>query len=119
MDERMNTPAGEYHRVATHGCGFALGAMHERQLVKFTRMGKVAAVMKYFSGAANYWSATNIQSNVTDKYSPTGLSATVFDPLSIMLCEFAVVLFNDGKGGTNTNTWVSATDKAKMKTMYP
>jgi hypothetical protein len=116
---RDDTDATEYHRVVTHEFGHALGCIHEHQQPKFSRVWDVPKVMKYFSGPPNYWSAADIQSNVLQKYSPNGLSATVFDPKSIMLYAFDGALFADGKGPTNENTNVSVLDAKKIKQMYP
>jgi hypothetical protein len=116
---RDNTADEEYHRVVTHEFGHALGCIHEHQQPKFTRKWDVAAVMKYFSGPPNYWSAADIKSNVLDKYSPRGIAATAFDPKSIMLYSFDGKLFADGLGPTNENTRVSPTDIKMIKQMYP
>jgi hypothetical protein len=116
---RDDTALEEYHRVVTHEFGHALGCIHEHQQPKFTRKWDVAAVMKYFSGPPNNWSAADIKSNVLDKYSPRGIAATVFDPKSIMLYSFDGKLFADGLGATNENTRVSSTDIKMIKQMYP
>jgi len=74
--------------------------------------------MKYFQGSPNYWSPEEIQENVLDKYSPKGLSATQYDPKSIMLYSFDGRLFSDGLGPTNTNTKLSAVDIKMIGSMY-
>jgi hypothetical protein len=116
---RDETSANEYSRVVLHEFGHALGAIHEHQSPEFTRKWDVAAVMKYFAGAPNYWSPADIKSNVLQKYSPHGLKTTAFDPKSIMLYEFDGSLFSDGLGPTNSNIRVSQTDIDFMKQMYP
>jgi Astacin (Peptidase family M12A) len=109
----------EYSRVVRHEFGHALGCIHEHQQPKFTRIWNVAKVMQYFSGPPNNWSPADIRSNVLDKYSPKGISATDYDPKSIMLYEFDAILFSDGLGPTNTNTKESAKDIGKIEEMYP
>jgi hypothetical protein len=116
---RDNTDDEEYHRVVTHEFGHALGCIHEHQQPKFSRQWNVEAVMKYFEGPPNYWSPDDIKSNVLEKYSPSGISATEFDPDSIMLYSFDGASFADGLGPTNDNTKVSVRDKTLIKKMYP
>ncbi len=116
---RDDTADSEYHRVVAHEFGHALGCIHEHQSPKFDRKWNVAAVMKYFQGPPNYWSEEDIKTNVLEKYSPKGVSATQFDPKSIMLYSFDGVLFSDGKGPTNENFDISAKDKAMIAKMYP
>lgn len=116
---RDDTDDQEYHRVVTHEFGHALGCIHEHQSPTFDRKWDVAKVMKYFSGPPNYWDSEAIKYNVLQKYSPKGISATQFDPKSIMLYAFDGALFADGKGPTNENTIVSPMDIAMIKKMYP
>ena len=116
---RDDTDDIEYRRVVTHEFGHALGCIHEHESPKFTRKWNVQAVMKYFQGPPTYCSPDDIRSNVLDKYSPKGISATKYDPKSIMLYAFDAALFSDGLGPTNENTKVSATDIKMIKTMYP
>jgi hypothetical protein len=116
---RDDTGDEEYSRVVLHEFGHALGCIHEHQSPKFSRAWNVAAVMKYFQGPPNYWSPDDIHSNVLDKYSPQGVSATDFDPKSIMLYEFDGALFDDGLGPTNTNNKESPLDVKKIRQMYP
>ena len=115
---RDNTDDVEYHRVVTHEFGHALGCIHEHESPKFKRKWNVQAVMKYFQGPPNFWSPADIKYNVLQKYSPTGISATRFDPRSIMLYDFDGALFSDGLGPTNTNNTLSATDIKMIKAMY-
>jgi len=116
---RDNTDDGEYSRVVLHEFGHALGCIHEHQSPKFTRVWNRQAVLKYFQGPPNYWSPADIDHNVLSKYSPQGVSATQFDPQSIMLYAFDGALFADGLGPTNTNTKLSPADVKMIKSMYP
>ena len=116
---RDNTADGEYSRVVLHEFGHALGCIHEHQSPKFTRVWNRQAVLKYFQGPPNYWSPADIDHNVLSKYSPQGVSATQFDPQSIMLYAFDGALFADGLGPTNTNTKLSPADVKMIKSMYP
>lgn len=115
---RDDTDQDEYLRVTLHEFGHALGCLHEHQQPKFNRVWNKKAVLKYFQGPPNFWSPADIQSNVLGKYSPQGISATSFDPDSIMLYDFDGALFSDGLGPTNSNKKLSALDKKMIKDMY-
>jgi hypothetical protein len=116
---RDDTAMAEYRRVVLHEFGHALGCIHEHQSPKFNRKWNVQAVNQYFAGPPNYWSPDQIKSNVLEKYSPRGMSTTVFDPKSIMLYAFDAALFTDGKGPTNENNGLSPKDRGMIKRMYP
>jgi serralysin len=116
---RDDTDDDEYSRVVLHEFGHAIGAIHEHQQPKFSRKWNEKAVMKYFSGPPNFWSPDDINHNVLAKYSPAGVSATEFDPKSIMLYFFDGKLFADGLGPTNSNTKLSPRDITMIKSMYP
>jgi hypothetical protein len=116
---RDETLDDEYSRVALHEFGHALGCVHEHQSPTFARKWNTAAVMKYFQGPPNYWSPDDIKQNVLEKYSPQGISATKYDPKSIMLYSFDAALFSDGLGPTNENKSASANDIKMIKAMYP
>lgn len=109
----------EDRAVVLHEFGHALGCVHEHQSPTFDRSWNEKAVLKYFQGPPNYWDVDGIRHNVLLKYSPQGISATRFDPKSIMLYAFDAALFSDGKGPTNENSQLSPTDKAMIKEMYP
>ena len=116
---RDDSDAVEDRAVVLHEFGHALGCVHEHQQPKFDRKWNEKAVMRYFQGPPNYWDADAIRHNVLEKYSAKGLSATSFDPQSIMLYAFDAALFSDGLGPTNENSTLSATDRAMIKRMYP
>lgn len=109
----------EDRAVILHEFGHALGCIHEHQSPTFERKWDKAAVMKYFKGPPNYWDEEGIRDNVLFKYSPKGIKATRFDAKSIMLYAFDGELFADGRGPTNQNSQLSATDRAMIRQMYP
>jgi hypothetical protein len=113
-----DTDDTEYERVVVHEFGHALGCIHEHQSPNEELKWNKGEVYKYFSGAPNYWSTDEIDENVLEKYSPQGISATIFDPESIMLYEFPDYLFLDNKGTPN-NTQLSDLDKHLIGQMYP
>ena len=113
-----DTDDEEYERVVVHEFGHALGAIHEHQSPTATLKWKRAEVYRVFSGAPNYWTRQEIDFNILQKYSPQGVSATTFDPDSIMLYQFPGALFTDGQG-TRRNTRLSERDKSMIAQMYP
>jgi hypothetical protein len=113
-----NTPATEYRRVVVHEFGHALGCIHEHQSPTEQLKWDKAAVYATFSGPPNNWSKADIDSNILEKYSPAGISASVFDIKSIMLYQFDASLFIDHKG-TPENTKLSPLDKSFISKMYP
>lgn len=114
-----STPNDEYQRVVLHEFGHALGCIHEHQQPKFDRKWDKTKVLEYFSGSPNFWDEADINRNVLQKYSATGIAATEFDPASIMLYYFDADLFSDGKGPTNDNKKMSTKDIAMIKKLYP
>jgi hypothetical protein len=115
---RDDTDNVEYERVVVHEFGHALGCIHEHQSPTEPLKWDKAAVYKAFSGPPNFWSKDDIDHNVLEKYSPQGISATIFDPDSIMLYQFDAALFTDHIG-TKLNTHLSAMDEKMIASMYP
>jgi hypothetical protein len=113
-----DTADEEYERVVVHEFGHALGCIHEHQSPNENLQWNTDAVYATFSGPPNYWSKDDIDHNILEKYSPEGISATRFDPDSIMLYQFDGSLFVDGQG-TPSNTHLSDQDKQMIGQMYP
>jgi lysophospholipase L1-like esterase len=108
----------EYERVVVHEFGHAIGCVHEHQSPEENLQWNVEKVYAQFSGPPNNWTKEEIDSNILQKYSAAGLSATIFDRESIMLYQFPAELFLNGVG-TPENTHLSTKDKAFIAQMYP
>jgi hypothetical protein len=115
---RDDTDDQEYQRVVVHEFGHALGCIHEHQSPMATLNWNKNAVYAAFSGPPNNWSKAEIDQNILDKYSPTGIDATAFDEDSIMLYQFDASLFTPPKA-TPLNYQLSAHDEAFIRTLYP
>jgi serralysin len=113
-----DTEDAEYERVVVHEFGHALGCIHEHQSPTEKLKWDKDAVYAAFSGPPNYWSKDDIDHNILQKYSPDGISATRFDPDSIMLYQFDASLFTDHVG-TPLNTHLSKQDETMIAQMYP
>jgi hypothetical protein len=113
-----DTDDTEYERVVVHEFGHALGCVHEHQSPNEDLQWDVPKVYAQFSGPPNNWTKEQIDFNILEKYSPKGISATIFDEYSIMLYQFPADLFLN-KVGTPENTQLSAKDKAFIQQMYP
>ena len=116
---RDDSTKTEIESVVLHEFGHALGCVHEHQSPEFGRAWNREKVMEYFQGSPNFWDPASIEHNVLKKYPTKGLSASRFDPKSIMLYWFDAELFTDKKGPTNENDTLSPTDKQMIAKMYP
>jgi hypothetical protein len=114
---RDDTDDKEYERVVVHEFGHALGCIHEHQAPTENLHWDAKAVYAEFSGPPNNWSKADIDSNILQKYSPEGISASRFDRKSIMLYQFDASLFTDHKA-TPLNYQLSKEDKTMIGQMY-
>ena len=102
LDE--STDDAEWRRVVVHEFGHALGCIHEHQSPNEHLNWDKKAVYKYFKRPPNSWTKKEIDENILQKYSPEGISATIFDPESIMLYMFPRSCSRIIRGPTTTRT---------------
>ncbi|WP_315818147.1 M12 family metallopeptidase [Paraflavitalea speifideaquila] len=74
--------------TALHEIGHTLGFQHEHQSPFAGISWDTNAVITEFSGPPNNWPVNQIQSNILNKLSASGLNGSQWDPASIMEYEF-------------------------------
>lgn len=108
----------EYARVVLHEFGHALGCIHEHSSPAAGLQWNKPKVYAYYSGAPNFWTREDVDTNIFERYSKKQTNFSAFDPDSIMLYEFPPEFFKQG-GGTHANRKLSKTDKEFVARMYP
>lgn len=103
-----------------HEFGHCLGLAHEHCSPNSTLTWKRDVVIQSLSGPPNNWSVDTIEANVFAKYdkSNASVTASLFDPKSIMLYGFPAAWTEEGLA-TNSNSTLSRSDKLMMTHMYP
>ena len=112
------TSDSEFSRTTIHEFGHALGMVHEHQNPNVTIPWNRPAVYAYFSGSPNYWSASEVDSNILNTFSPSETNSGVYDKASIMHYFFPDGLTTDGSTFTQNNI-LSPTDKSFIGQVYP
>jgi len=79
------TPNDEYQRVVLHEFGHALGLIHEHQNPANKIPWNAEAVYEFYSGAPNFWTREQVDTNLFQRYDKSMAKFSEFDPKSIML----------------------------------
>ncbi len=107
--------------VTLHEVGHALGLIHEHQHPESGIKFNEDAVYAYFKSKYN-WSRSTTIFNVLQPYGSTGKFAvgarTEFDPLSIMMYELPIGLFQDPRDALKMNLTLSEFDKILIDNIY-
>jgi serralysin len=114
-----STPTEELRRTTLHEFGHMLGLVHEQTQPMSPIRWDRDAVIKYYAGPPNNWSAENTESNVLKKYDKKYTQYTSFDHNSIMLYWIDPKLTLDGRGSGASNKELSFVDKSFIRNLYP
>lgn len=116
VDGASTSPA-YLNEYVWHEFGHALAAVHEHQSPASPIQWNKPVVYQYY--ADNYgWSHELVDDNIFYMFSADDVSATPFDPLSIMLYAFPKEFTTNGYS-THDNAVLSDVDKSFMRRMYP
>jgi hypothetical protein len=107
----------EFSRVVIHEFGHSLGLGHEHQNPAVTIQWNKPVVYDYYARTSG-WSATKVDDNVLNPFSPDKVDYTEFDPQSIMLYSFPANFTLDNQSSP-WNTTLSNEDKASIAKLYP
>ncbi|KAK3326666.1 metalloprotease [Apodospora peruviana] len=120
LDINVRHPDEYIRRKVLHEFGHVLGCEHEHQSPLASFEWNTDLIYQELSGPPNNWSATTIQWNVIKRLQSSEVSASAYDPDSIMLYAYPAKWFkNSGGVGTKNNTTLSKRDKEWITTNYP
>jgi hypothetical protein len=108
-----------------HEFGHAIGMIHEHQTpYNNPIVWNTQYLYSYFGGAPNYWSKSDIDYNIINRYANMNLNGSDFDGDSIMKYSFSSSFLTNPSPevsayATKTNLVMSECDKFWLKLNYP
>jgi len=116
----LTTPYG--YTTALHEVGHTLGFQHEHQSPFAGIVSNVNAVYQEFTGSPNFWTKSQIDSNIINKISPNQVKGSNWDANSIMEYEFGpglIIKPEEYKNGITPPGTLSKLDISGVKSFYP
>jgi hypothetical protein len=107
----------EIRRVILHEFGHALGLYHEHQNPNQGFTWNKEVIYEYYK-RTHGWDEATVDSNILAKLDPSGVTASDFDPRSIMIYSFPPEFTKEGVR-IAANYELSATDKKEIAALYP
>lgn len=117
LDIDSQTPKSVKRRVVLHEFGHALGLHHEQFSPNVKINWNRKAVIKYYSGAPNFWDLDEIEFNVLTPPKDT-VAASGYDPDSVMHYTIPAWMTTDGYTVTGKSD-ISPLDALAIHAVYP
>lgn len=108
----------EFSRTVIHEFGHAIGLIHEHQSPAAGISWNKPEVYKYYLETQG-WTKGEVDQNIFRRYSKSETQYSAYDKLSIMHYSIPAFLLLDPTQAVGWNTFLSATDKSFIPTIYP
>lgn len=108
-----------YDYYVLHEFGHALGLEHEHQSYNATIVWNIRALMNYCRNTFDPpWDSAKIYSNIINRFSREMVTASDYDPSSIMMYSFPDSLVTSGYVPQTGNSKISRTDSLHVSKLY-
>ncbi|KAK0618938.1 metalloprotease [Immersiella caudata] len=120
LEINLKNPDEYIRRKVLHEFGHVLGCEHEHQSPLASFEWNKEVIYAELGRPPNSWSKSKIDRNVINRLEAKEISASIYDPDSIMLYQYPASWFkNSGGVGTKNNTTLSTRDREWIKQTYP
>ncbi|KAL7934013.1 metalloprotease [Trichoderma chlorosporum] len=120
LDIELGQPEDFIRRKVLHEFGHVLGCEHEHQSPLSSFEWNEDLIYKELGRPPINWSRLTIDHNVINRLKSSEVSASAYDPDSIMLYQYPARWFrNSGASDTKNNARLSARDKEWITNNYP